>query len=536
MKKYLFPVILIILGLILASSLFNPGWFASHDGVFHILRADEAVKMLKSGQFPLRWAGNFDEGYGIPLFNFIYPLPYYLSTALILSGMSSVLAVKLILLVSYLIGGLGIYQLFARENKMLAFFSAALYLATPYQFLNIFVRGALGEVVAMGIIPWVLVSFHDLSHQKALRWYHSLPLALLLIAHNFLGLLFMAFLIAYLFFAKLFSKRALLSFALSLGLAAFFLLPMIVERTMLSSFHNQDFTFRFDQHFVYLKQFLYGKWDYWYSLPGPGDGVSFQLGLAQIIVVALTTIFVALKKRTRKNIFLVFAFFFTVFMMSSRSFYIWDSLTLLQTVQFPWRFLFLTTLLAPLIAFVFLSSFKSKKLQIILITIFLGLALFNVRNYRRPIQFLNEEEFGSLYTLYLTKTATTFRTEILPMWSPQDVRYKSDDVLVSSGNIILEGVVATPTNITFTANNKEEIGELTILRNYFPSWHVQVEGDNSDDLLSPRDDGTISLMLNPGTHDYRVYVGSSNIESIANIISLGSIISVLYVLTRDRKK
>jgi hypothetical protein len=74
---------------------------------------------------------------------------------------------------------------------------------TPYQFLNIIVRGALGEILALGLIPWVLCSFASLAAAKnSLKWYHPLPLALLLIAHNFLGILFAVFLGGYIFFEK----------------------------------------------------------------------------------------------------------------------------------------------------------------------------------------------------------------------------------------------------------------------------------------------------------------------------------------------
>lgn len=112
MKHYstrYFPILIILLvGIILISSLLRPGWYLSHDGIFHIYRTEEALSMLKLGHFPLRWAGNFDQGFGIPLFSFVYPLPYYLS-AILSVALGSMWSLKIVTITSYLLGGLGMY-------------------------------------------------------------------------------------------------------------------------------------------------------------------------------------------------------------------------------------------------------------------------------------------------------------------------------------------------------------------------------------------------------------------------------------------
>lgn len=535
MKKYIFYMFVVVAGLFLIGSIFHPGWYAAHDGIFHIYRTEEALSMLKAGQFPLRWAGNFDQGFGIPLFNFIYPLPYYL-TSVISYFLSSVIAVKFLTVVAYLSGGLGIYQLFKKSGPSIALFLSLIYLMTPYQFLNIFVRGALGEILALGIMPWVLASFNHLLTKSKLSWYHPIPLALLLLSHNFLGILFGIFIFGYSLCHKSFLRKLILSFCISLGLAAFFLVPMVTEKNLLYSTYHPDLNFRFDQHFVYFKQLLYSKWDYWYSMPGIQDGMSFQLGIIQLFLAVIGSLYILINpKRNRAQIYLIIAYFGSIFLMLSRSFYIWNNISILQSIQFPWRFLFMPAILTPLLVYPLLETFKKKQWLSYALVLLLVFSFVNIRNYRRPIKFFSPTEYTDLYLLYLDKTSTTFRSEILPKWGLVNERYKSEDVLVNSGNMIIESLVVKPLSIEATINNKpdESTGKVTILRNYYPGWVAKMDGKERLEL-TPTSEGMIYLYPELGVHTYHIAIKNTYIEQISNIISFGSLIGLIYLWKKNK--
>ena len=538
MKKHLFWVLLILFaGCLLISSIFHSGWYTSHDGVYHILRTEEALKMLKLGQLPLRWAGSIDQGFGLPLFNFIYPLPYYFS-ALLSIIMGAVWSVKTVIILSYLMGGLGVYTLFASKNRVIGVGLALIYLLTPYQFLNIFVRGAYGEILAMGIMPWALYAFNQLSQKKAsIRWYSPIPLGLLLLAHNFLGLLFAIFLLGYTLFQKENKKKLLLSLVISFGLSAFFFVPMILERDYLYSLSNQFYTFRYDQHFVYAKQLLYGKWDYWYSVPGDTDGMSFQLGVAQMILSSLGLLSIIFtRNRSWSKYYLGIAYLGSVFLMTSRSFFIWEKISILQTIQFPWRLLFMGTILTPLLGFAFLSRIKSDRIKYVILLVLVALSFVNVRNYRRPMKQLSATEYTDLYLLNTGKSTTTFRTEILPKWSVPNERYKSEEIQVNSGNMIIDSQTSNPLGLNVTINNKpdESVGRVTILRNYYPTWAIFVDGKR-ENILTPTSEGMITFSPVLGTHTYELKVKSTMVEIVANIISLISVI-IIGIIWRKKSK
>lgn len=535
--RYSWIIFLLIIGLFLIAAVFHPGFYALHDGIFHIYRTDEALAMLKLGEFPLRWAGHFDQGFGVPLFTFIYPLPYYL-TSIISLFVSTISAVKILTVISYLVGGLGIFKLFAKFGPLLALTLALIYLMTPYQFVNIFVRGALGEILALGIMPWVLYSFSSLISDKSnLTWYHPIPLALLLIAHNFLGILFSVFLLGYVVLQKNNKPRALTSFLFSFGLAAFFLIPMITQKNLLYSYIHPDLNFRFDQHFVTLKQLLYSKWDYWYSLPGDQDGMSFQLGIVQIALTALGIGYTILNRsRTKLDLYLILTYLLSIFLMHARSYAIWQAIPILQSIQFPWRFLFIPTILTPLLVFPMLKSLTQKKYFPSLIIIILIFNFGNIRNYRRPLKYFDLTEYTDLYRLYYHKTSTTFRTEILPKWSIKNERYKSDELLVNSGNMIIDSLTSDPLSLTVTIDNKPDSNPalVTILRNYYPGWIALMDGKTKVPL-SPTPDGTMHMEPVQGVHTYKVSIQNTLLERISNIISLTSLLGIFYLWQKNKK-
>jgi hypothetical protein len=529
--------VLLAAGLILISAIFHQGWYAAHDGIFHIYRTEEALNMLKLKQFPLRWAGNFDQGFGIPLFTFIYPLPYYI-TSIISFFTSSIWAVKILTVLAYLSGGLGIFQLFRKSGHPFAFFMALIYLMTPYQFLNIFVRGALGEILALGLMPWVLYSFSSLVAGNAkLKWYHPIPLGLLLIAHNFLGILFAVFIIGYVLFQQNRKSRAFASLLLSFGLAAFFLIPMVVQKNLLYSTEHPDLNFRFDQHFVTFKQLLYSKWDYWYSLPGDQDGMSFQLGITQLALALGGVVYTILKKnRTKLELYLIVAYFGSLFLMHARSYPIWNAVPILKSIQFPWRFLFMPAILTPLLAAPFLLSFSKKKFFPYLLLIILAVNFVNVRNYRRPIKYFDLTEYTDLYRLYYNKSSTTFRTEILPKWSVPNERYKTEELLVNSGNMTIDSLTHNPLSVVATINNKpdESEGRVTILRNYYPGWVARMDGKKTI-ALTPTAEGMIYLRPELGVHTYEIRIKNTPLERVSNIISFASLLGLGYLWLKNRK-
>src|SRR3989344_4066794 len=97
LKKSFF---LFLLGLILCIPVilpyFNSDYFPTHDGEWAVVRAGEMFRELRDLQIPPRYSSVLNFGYGYPLFNFTYPLPYYLSTILHYLGFGFISSIKVI--------------------------------------------------------------------------------------------------------------------------------------------------------------------------------------------------------------------------------------------------------------------------------------------------------------------------------------------------------------------------------------------------------------------------------------------------------
>ncbi|KKS45471.1 MAG: hypothetical protein UV09_C0037G0003 [Candidatus Gottesmanbacteria bacterium GW2011_GWA2_42_18] len=75
---------LILLFILVASAftlkdLYKPGFYTSHDGPHQIVRFYYYDQLLREGQFPPRWVGGLNYGFGYPLFIFSYHLPWVLA-------------------------------------------------------------------------------------------------------------------------------------------------------------------------------------------------------------------------------------------------------------------------------------------------------------------------------------------------------------------------------------------------------------------------------------------------------------------------
>jgi len=512
MRKHLIALFFVLLfALYGIKSVFHPGFMYSHDSLWHVERIQNMFSLLPT-QFPVRWSPSLDNGYGVPLFNFTYPAPYYLGAALMYLGFGPIKSYDLIILSFYLLGGIGVYCL-GSKKPWIGVSAAILYLFTPYQFLDIFVRGALGEIVALGLMPWVILSYERVSQSGKLHWYAPLPLALLFLSHNFFAYIFTALLIFLIIFLYRYKKILFASLFLSFTLSAFFLLPAYAEKGLLLYSRNIHQSFR--DHFVFPIQLIYGQWSFTGSMPGKDPKeMSYQLGIAHIATLILS---LATLRRSKKLAVYFSATTLTIFMMLKQSDLLWQYIPLISSIQFPWRFLGITSILIPLmyieLCIVSLqSSMKiwSKYLSVLLVVI----AVYAARHYTRPVKWMSVTEFTALHYAYVGKTTTAQREEIVPYWAYSE-RY-------DAGN--------TPSlDFTYTSDSATTI---VVERNYFPTWAATM--DDKKIPLSPTSTGAILLPISPGTHAYKIFQQSTNIQIIGNLISLISLASLYFIYTKNQ--
>ena len=385
-KKFIFIFFLILIALFWGiKSLLVIDYFSSHDGAFHLIRLFEFHKSVKEGKIPPRWAPGLAYGLGVPVFNFYYPLSYYLGEFLYLFFGSFSFSIRTLFVLGYFMGFFFAYLFLANFfSKIASLLGAFFYVFSPYIFLDIYVRGNLPEFLALMFLPGVFWVFEQTLRNPRKNYYWflgSFLLAFFIMAHNIVSLLGVAWLFLFLFFSllriKMENKKVLAEkvmgivaiFLFGLGMAAFFWLPALGEINL--TYLSRERVFSWWNHFPTLKQLFYSPWGYGSSVIGAGDEMSFQIGIVHIFLALIAGVLFMIYVFERKInpffykngliLFFSLSSFLLIFLMNHRSSFIWQHSPFLYRVQFPWRLLgFLMFSLLPLIAFLFEEVFKRR--------------------------------------------------------------------------------------------------------------------------------------------------------------------------------
>lgn len=535
------------------SLLFTPQFFRVHDFT-HATRISEMSRALADGHFPVRWSENLGFGYGMPLYNFYAPLPYYLGAVFYSLGIDVVTSIKLLYIVAGVITLVGAYQLgkswFGRWGGVLT--SAAFVLA-PYRAVNLFVRGALSEAWAMAFLPLILWGITRVIHRDLGGWkWLVIGLTGLFLSHNITTLLFvpisglvcLALLLKEWFDAhrswKLSAWLQRLGwlaggYVLAGMLAAFYLFPAFIEKdftkfaaTILAGY------FDYHLHFLYLRQFVTPFWGYGGSGWGPDDGISFFLGIGQLLGIALVSLtgawLVISRKSSHAKLTLpavagavfVIAMFFSL----ERSVKIWEALPFLSFAQFPWRWLSVGSLGMALV----IGSLGTLLPKVwwrgpILFVVLSTITMSNT-GYFKPESYLETAS-----ALYYTDTAQIQKSmsDILPDYIPQQMAAKLSPPTQAWLNPELSSkqvevlVERTHERLYRVVTSQPTIFETTMAD--FPAWAVEIDGVPAEKLTGKI--GTVAVLLPEGTHQVGVYWRGTTVENLSNLASLLGLVFVL---------
>src|SRR3989344_5563997 len=175
----------------------------------------------------------------ISLFNYVYPLPNYIASFLHLLGFSFIDSFKLNMIFASFTGAIFFYlwtRLFWKDLG--AVVSSIFYTFSPYHFVDIYVRGSVGEVWSLALFPGLLWSFTQFSNNKkpVFLLASSVILCFLILSHNILALLFFIFFISYCLLLSIpqknkieYFKNLILILFIGLGLSSPFWLPALFE-------------------------------------------------------------------------------------------------------------------------------------------------------------------------------------------------------------------------------------------------------------------------------------------------------------------
>ncbi len=508
------PFVVILCALLFASlPLFQSGFIPTHDGEYHIIRFFEFGKMLNSGHLFPRWAPGLNSGYGVPLFNFFYPFPNYVGSLFHSLGWSLTDAFKLSLATGYITAGLFCF-LWLKEffNPIAAVTGTIVFSYIPYWFVDLYVRGSVGEVFAISFLMLTFVAI-----EKHWPKVVSLGVAGIIVSHNILSIIFLPVILMYLFIKNL---RYIQAIVIGVGLSSYFWFPALTERSFVVGLN----TVNFKDYFPQLYQLLLPSWGTGFSgATTTGNEMSPQIGMIPIFVILLSTFFL-LKKRgglieKLVQYFLILSML-SFFLMQEISLPLWERIIILPFLQYPWRLL---SIFFPIIAF--LAAYIVSQVKKIWFSLFLILAaIFLSYSYARPVIYASRSD-----AYYLTKSNFTDGTSSLgdsfsTRWSAWKNERAKEKIEVISGSAQLSIVEIKLTDYRFhTFSQKESIIRINTL--YYPGWFVQLDKQNM--TIDPDKDGTISFLVPSGKHTIRVYFSETPLRFIADFTSILSLFWII---------
>jgi hypothetical protein len=560
---------LLLLTLVAAGPLWGPGLLNTRgggDSPFNLLRVHQLTANLRAGTFPARWMPDDAYGFGYPFFSYYAALPYYLAAGFNLIGVDILSAVKLTQTVFFAAAAVGMYEWARRalRSRTGGWLAAVAYTVAPYHLVNIYVRGdSLSEFAAFAFYPLILWGLDRLTERPSLR--RIIPPALayagLIVTHNLSAFIFsLCVLLPYVTFhasritpRKLLPTVALIIVSLVIGilLAAWYWLPTLAETGAVQMTAQTSGYFSYDKHFR-AADLVQPKLIFDYYTFTPDKPTAFAaMGLVQtILALAGATIAILTCIRLRSTgqdsrfeisylIFVLVGLLLTTWLVTPLSRPLWDILSPLQLIQFPWRILsaqaLFTALLAgaiPPLLPLYLEKCKGGHQWIIGAILALLLAVAGLAGLRPEYLPIAAAEVTverlQLYELFTGNIGTTIRHEWLPRWVVP--RPFTGPALFDPGEppraIPLDGALVSaveiahaPTRRVWTVEASDGGAEVAFPLYYWPGWRATVDNAPVETRPTPSS-GYLALTVPAGAHTVAIWLGRTPIRLVAELISL----------------
>ncbi len=515
-RNIIYIFLIILISGIFISPLLHFKFYQSHDGEAHVARFAAYFQAFKDGQFPPRWAGNLNFGYGTPVFIFYYPLPGFVASGIHSIDISFEDSFLLLMIISFILAPLFFYFWISEYiNKDIAFIGGLLYGLAPYHFLNVYVRGDIAETMALVFVPLVFLFIEKFIRSKKIIFIllGAVTYGLLVLSHNGISLMFSPVLLLY---AVLRSKTkkifflTLTIFVLGLLLSSFFWLPALYEGKYVNT--QLFIGSMYKKHFPAPLQLIYSNWGF-----GPDvqkqRGLSPQIGILYITLTILALFILPKNKNKKDIIFWLGVFMVAVFITLSLSGFIWGKLSILRLYEFPWRFTALSSFTAVTIGCFTLYHMKSKKLYIVCFILLIAIS----------IQFIKVKSYESKKDkFYINYSGTTdYHGASSSIWTAGDPGEPAKAQLeLIGGKAKIENFKKKSTLHTFTINaqtNSQILDNTT----YFPGWIAMVDGKRVPiEFQDMNHRGLITFRVPQGKHAIRLEFKESPIRLISDILSL----------------
>lgn len=478
--------------------LFKPGFFVTDDGDWMVIRLSAFYQSLREGQLPVRFLGRLNYSYGYPVANFLYPGFMYFGSVLHALGLPFVEVVKVIMGLGAVFAGIFTYGWLRHWfGKTASLIGSVSVLWSPYLLFDIYKRGSVGEVLAMSAGAACLYSI------ERAKYLLPLFLAVLLVSHNSVALLFLLFISGYVFVTRQ-VRSVITPLILGIGMATWFWGPALAERV-----YVQFDGLKISDPTRYL---LVGS-----QLP--------LLGLPVVIA------FIVLMSRRVRSVFAgynIAVVLVTALLNLPLFAWIWKFSWSSALIQFPYRLLAVSVFAGAWLLAGFVQKNSQKLLLLTVFTVLFAVGpmirLTDIKSVHHPEGYYSTNE-----------ATTTVADEYLPRWVKQKFSDRAPlkvEFFEGSGSIVINYASTQRISGVIYANAPAVMQVNTI---YYPGWGITVDGRPAAiDYHNPA--GLMRFSVSQGSHDFYLEFRETFSRFVMDLIAVVFAVIYLWYLWVNRRK
>jgi hypothetical protein len=170
-EKPLYIFLLFAAWFILITPLADAKIIPGHDCVFHVTRFLNIAEAIKNGVFPVRMYADDVRFWGAPVGIFYPSLFFYIPALLKLAGLPVEICFNIFIALVFLLGTFASWYGFTllTKSKNIAFFSALLYISSGYYLMDAYIRSAIGELLGLSFMPLAIASIDILAAKSKVK-------------------------------------------------------------------------------------------------------------------------------------------------------------------------------------------------------------------------------------------------------------------------------------------------------------------------------------------------------------------------------
>lgn len=537
--------LLILISVLPIVNIFRAGTYESGDLSLHTQRLMSFYNLLINYRLIPRWTPEFNAGYGDPHFLFTYFLPYFAGSIFHLIGFSFLTSIKLLLSFSFIFSGITMYFWVKEELGEKAGFAAAIfYLFMPYHLVDMHFRVTIAENLSFVFLPLILLAIKKIVQENNKGWFTvlSLSLALLILSHQAISLMFTPIMLSYGLFVWLRKNnkeiRILIYcfFSILFGflISSFYWLPIV----SLAKFTQEGLS-PTPISFPQLSDLLYSPWRFGLLFQGHKGELSYLIGYTQLFIISLS-IYLIFKNTLSKKLKNLLFFFLTIFtilflMMLPITKLIWETIPFLKYSQFSTRLLVLLSLCISIIAGTVVTKINKNWFIVVLCFVTIFYTILNWGN-RRTIPEITDNVLKKEFRI---KPDVSGLEPTSPIWADLNkskLRTKPKaNIEILKGNALTKEIYRNPISHTYKiyTESKTEFKENTL---FFPGWIVTANNNLVPiNYKNPNSPGVITFKLDEGTYDVKVKLVDLPIIIFSKWLSLISLFTLIILALKPRR-